>query len=694
MVPRRGLTTRVLVVAMSAAPCWAAEPVGQAVQRVVLRLDAPAFSQDGADCRSSGVRIGEDVREVPFARRPMDLHTLARLPVRRGVVRAQVSHASTLLALPRSAVVLAVQRPGDTLPAAWQEVLAGEMMGYAAHHAGWTLHPHPHDRERGKVVVAMPGEQEGSIWNLRLRAVAPMPQRLESREFDVPPGATLELAYGLANPMPATADAPVRFEATLDCAWRFARVIHAGEVAPGDPLAGSWHPVDVPVERSARGCRLRLDARGRDGAMHDPVWAVPRLVAPVGPAPGRRAFNVVLVSLDTLRADRLGGYGYQRGTSPGIDTLLIARGATFTDASTTFPRTTFGHLSILTGRYPAALPASGTLRAGSSIPTLPETLRDAGLATRAITEDGLVGSDYGFACGFDEFSEHHLDSEVRGHVVFADARRYARDNADRQFFLFLHTYRVHSPYIASERYTALLTAPGDRSDGPAGAVPAKHREHSSNYDGAIRELDDLVREFVVEIERLGLGERTLIVLLADHGESFGEHGVAGHGFSAYQESLHVPLIFRGPGVQVGRRIATPVSTVDVAPTLLDLLGLQPLPGAQGRSLRPALEGGELRPRPIFFGWIEPAARGVRWGRWKLLQFERGARLFDLVADPGERTFVGNRDGVLGVLEGHLAAYSAEGARLRALEDAGTAGADEAPISGETEKSLRALGYIQ
>src|SRR5262249_20285044 len=146
-----------------------------------------------------------------------------------------------------------------------------------------------------------------------------------------------------------------------------------------------------------------------------------------------------------------------------------------------------------------------------------------------------------------------------------------------------------------------------------------------------------VAGFLAELERLGLARDTYVVLLSDHGEAFGEHGVVGHGLGAQQEQLHVPLIVRGPDVPRGATVQAPASIVDVAPTILELVGITP-PDAEGRSLAEAFRGGVLdAERPLSFAWLDAGARGLRQGRWKLIDGgPTNRRLYDLPDDPRER----------------------------------------------------------
>jgi arylsulfatase A-like enzyme len=392
-----------------------------------------------------------------------------------------------------------------------------------------------------------------------------------------------------------------------------------------------------------------------------------------------------------------------------MDRLLVARGTTFTDVSTTFPMTHIAHLSAFTGLYPAAFDRHrGALPTLASIPTLAGALSAAGFETGAITEDGLVSGQRGFWYGFDEFTERTGFRRGEGHTglareTFADGIRYLDAHRDRKFFLFLHTYQTHSPYTPAPAYQGLFRADasGDPSPDPSPYVPVEQRAARDNYDREIRETDDIVAGFLEALERLGLDQRTYVVVFSDHGEAFGEHGRlhVGHGWAGHDEQLRVPLIVRGPGVPAGRRIAVPTSLVDLTPTLLDLLGVPQLPRVQGTSMYGVLQGGEApAARPIYFEWTGVGIpRGVRYGDMKLvrhLKSDKPPVLFDLAQDPAERRPILGPHAFLSRGPQLLDAYEAEGARLaRAL---GTANVEpeREPIGKPVVDALRALGYLQ
>jgi arylsulfatase A-like enzyme len=278
-----------------------------------------------------------------------------------------------------------------------------------------------------------------------------------------------------------------------------------------------------------------------------------------------------------------------------------------------------------------------------------------------------------------------LGAKDRGERIFADGVRFLRRNRDGKFFLFLHTYKVHEPYQSSPRYEDFFGAgPEARA-----VVPASTRPMVDAYDRAIREADDQVAAFLWHLEELGLAERTVVAIVSDHGEAFLEHGVKGHGFGGHQEQLGVPWILRGPGVAAGLRVATPVSLVDVAPTLLGLLGAGSIAGAQGRDLSAVLAGGAAPgDAPLYFDWIGNTARGVRHGRWKYLETRGERRLYDLEADPFEQH---PREPTERESELMAAHRSANRKRQQAF---GKDSREVPAVRAAVRKSLEALGYIE
>ena len=643
-------------------------------------------------------QIGDEARPVVVAP--------ARVPVALGLglapegneVRLPVAIPESARDLPSGSFAVSLQRfPMPTrLPDSAFADFARTLFARQLER-GWRLDRRADDPARATLVyTASPEELTDPIgpvyFNLRLEALLPPPASLESRAFPAPPDGHLELGYGLIAPAGAGDVAPVRFRARLACGA--AEQLLERTV---DPRSDSgWHDERFALPATSAPCRLSLTTEAATGAGpgRGAVWAVPR-VTEIDRGDVR---NVVLVSLDTLRADHLSSYGYARPTSPKLDSEMVARGTTFTDVSSTFPQTDAAHLSLFTGLYAEAQPGRGRLAPSSPVPLLTERLRDAGLATAAFTEDALIAGSFGFWYGFDRFVERSFRESERGRATFDDGIRYLRDHRDHRFFLFLHTYKTHDPYVASEPYRGLFSDASEwEKRSPAPEVPKRHWSRVDAYDRTIREADDLVGELLAALAELGLEERTLVVVLSDHGESFGEHGATGHGFSGFREQLWVPLVLRGPAIPADLRIDTPSSLVDVAPTLLELLGLEPLPIAQGISLARALRG-EVLPadRPLFFSWLQDGAGGVRRGPWKWLRsdLEPTAKVYDVESDPAERNPLRTETPFHPVAEQLVSDHRARSERLRATLGRPDSSPTQPALSEHTERSLRALGYIE
>jgi choline-sulfatase len=400
------------------------------------------------------------------------------------------------------------------------------------------------------------------------------------------------------------------------------------------------------------------------------------------PPPG--AENLVLVTIDTLRADRLGIYGGEVAT-PNLDRIAAA-GAFFRRAYSQVPLTRPSHLSIFTGRYPFehGVRQNVTARFDADMPLLAEVLSAKGFHTAGFVSSLVLASESGLGRGFDTFSDKFgegpepalfLDSvQKRGDVTTADALSWLRKRPEGRFFLWVHLYDPHDPYDPPEPY--------------------RSRYPGRPYDGEVAFADDLVGRLDGALTELGLAERTLLLVTSDHGEAFEEHGETGHGYFVYDATLHVPLLARGPGVPAGTKLDVPVESVDIFPTVLEMLGVA-LPEkvkASGRSLASSLRGGgEPEPRPLYaeslvarllYGWGELAS--IREGPWKLIRAPK-PELYNVEEDPEEKD---NR-----IEENHGAAE-----RLRArLDGLAPVGAGEPPSSSGIDPDLMArlgaLGYV-
>jgi arylsulfatase A-like enzyme/Flp pilus assembly protein TadD len=405
--------------------------------------------------------------------------------------------------------------------------------------------------------------------------------------------------------------------------------------------------------------------------------------APPAPAPR----HLVLITLDTLRADRLGCYGSRDVATPRLD-LIAREGALAPEASVHVALTRPSHASLLTGRLPAEHGlrdnVSPPLRA--DVPLLAESLRSAGFRTGAFVSSIVLSAQSGLARGFETYGDRFeagaddarfLNSiQKRGDVTTAEAVAWLEAQRGARLFLWLHLYDPHDPYEPPEPYAARY------ADRP--------------YDGEVAWTDELVGRLDDALARLGLRDEALLVVTSDHGEGLGEHGESAHGFFAYQSTLRVPFLVRGPGVVAGARVPVTVRAIDLMPTALELLGLPAPAGLSGRSLAGVLRGGpptreaatyaeSLLPL-LHYGWSD--LRVLREGRFKYIQAPR-PELYDLRDDPGER---------LNLVDAQPARAEALRAGLaRALEAERSASASR-PAAGESVppellERLGALGYL-
>lgn len=411
--------------------------------------------------------------------------------------------------------------------------------------------------------------------------------------------------------------------------------------------------------------------------------------------------NVILISLDTLRSDRLSCYGYERQTSPRLD-ALAERGALFENTIAESSWTLPSHMTMLTGTYPATHKVTlPTKTAGADVRFLAQMLQDAGYHTGASTEGGFVGEIYGFSRGFDSYEEH----EPLVEKTFAGARRFLRATPDdRPFFLFLHTFAVHCPYAPPGGYADMFVSDdaepmdtwgkcGNPYYNSVDLTEGQVRHLSDQYDGSIRQVDDLIAGLLDELDEGGTLGNTLVVVTSDHGEEFGEHGQIGHERSLYVECLRVPLVFAGPGVPPGTRSADPVGLVDLAPTVLDLLGLAVPETVEGHSLVPLMRGEpEASARAPYriseLAW-KLRLRSVWTPSHHLIVQPKHqmARLFDLTVDPTEQR-VSSDARVAEALRAGLAEWRTE----RKARRTGEAG--EIELSPEQLEKLKALGYSE
>jgi arylsulfatase A-like enzyme len=436
--------------------------------------------------------------------------------------------------------------------------------------------------------------------------------------------------------------------------------------------------------------------------------------------------DIVLVSIDSLRPDHLGSYGYARDTSPRIDALAAA-GARFATATSTTSWTLPAHAALFTGLHDAThgLSSDG-LRLADEHVTLAEVLRDAGWRTAGFFGGPYLHPAFGLAQGFDVYQscmtrladdlpEGELRAEalrgaetahadVTGPRLLEETERWLGTLDERPFFLFLHLWDVHYDYIPppgyAERfdpdYAGTLTGVGMFHD-PAVRADMDPRDLAhlvALYDGEIRWTDEVLGRVLDGLDRRGRLADAIVVVTADHGEEFFEHGGKGHRRTLFEEVVRVPLVLRWPGrIDAGRVIESPVRIVDVMPTLLALAGVAPPVAMQGRDLGPLLRGGTLPEAPALLDLRRPRRhlRGLRSAERKLVSDARGrSQLFDLARDPGERRPLRAREAVAEArreLDRSLEAAQSFRDGLAAR------GAVRTPLDREMRERLEALGYL-
>lgn len=430
---------------------------------------------------------------------------------------------------------------------------------------------------------------------------------------------------------------------------------------PAPPRSRPWR-VLLPIAAGV----LALAAAalvGRD--RHRPVTREPGL-------------DVLLITVDTLRADALGAYGNARAQTPWID-RLAAEGVRFDRAHAHNVVTLPSHANILSGRYPFdhGVRDNAGFRFPPDADTLATRLRALGYRTGAFVSAFPLDSRFGLDRGFDVYDDAFADGraaadfmlpERRATETVAAARRFLDARDGRPTFVWLHVYDPHAPYQPPPPFAARF--PGDP------------------YHAEVAATDDALAAVLRPVLDAGRNGRTLVVLTSDHGESLGEHGELTHGLFAYESTLHVPLVIHAPKVVGPAVVAEPVRHVDILPTVLDALGQPVPPELPGRSLLPAAAGERLAPAPAYFealtamlgrGWAP--LYGVVQGGEKLIDLPL-PEMYDLARDPGER------DSVIARRPERREDLQATLGRFR-QRDGGPARQAE---SGETRRQLAALGY--
>ncbi|MEW6363009.1 MAG: sulfatase-like hydrolase/transferase [Acidobacteriota bacterium] len=400
-------------------------------------------------------------------------------------------------------------------------------------------------------------------------------------------------------------------------------------------------------------------------------------------APG----NLVLVTLDTTRADHLSCYGYSARTTPNLD-RLAQTGVLFEHADSVAPLTLPAHTSMLTGLYPYnhGVRNNGDFYLPPDVPTLATLLKRQGYRTAAFISAFVLDSRYGLAQGFDVYEDRlegkeralqDFDVERKGGQTMQLALQWLESNASKPFFLWVHLYDPHESYDPPQPF---------------------REEFTSLYDGEIAYADSLVAELDASLEDRGIRDRTLLVIAGDHGESLGEHEEETHSIFVYGATVRVPVMFSMPGgMPEGLRVEAPVSLVDLFSTIVEMMNIPGAPQTDGRSLVPLMRrpraGAEpaWRDRPLYCESLFPKLylrwaplRAVEAGQWKYIESPR-PELYRIDNDPGETlNLLASSPGVAAEMKTKLASFAAAG---------GTERFHRAALDDETIAKLAGLGYV-
>ena len=487
-----------------------------------------------------------------------------------------------------------------------------------------------------------------------------------------------------------------------------------------DPANGNWCDVSFDLGRWAqqkvtlRFSTAPASAEGLGWACS--FWSEPRLR---GQTDSTENLNVVILLIDALRKDHLGCYGYAKQTSPTID-AVAARGALFENCVSQFPSTCGSIASLLTGLYPVS---HGCYTAGALIHPQAETLAQAlaaqGYATYAISDNRLIDPKYGYGRGFDRLcslEDRHgsgIPRQTPARLIQNVVRECLDAAEGRPFFVYVHSVYPHDWYWAPREFREMFTTDPDGSahgpslwtwrafDGRArGPTAPELREMLAFYDAEIRYADALTGDILDALQNAGVRDRTLLVLTADHGEEFLDHGGWDHGRTLFREVLDVPLIIQGPTVPSHGRVRHTVRLIDVVPTVLDMLEF-PRMSCHGESLLPLMRGEDDGRRMAISEGGLPEKRGfsIRGERYKYVRTEsvsalsmkKGEFLFDLVEDPLEQqNLLAEKPEVVAQMKAEVDSYLARYSgwlpkrKAQSLSD----------ISSDVLEDLKSLGYVE
>lgn len=465
--------------------------------------------------------------------------------------------------------------------------------------------------------------------------------------LEIPKDAKLSFGAGLV----AAPQLPVKARVVVTPEGGEASELFAGS------LNNQWTNKVLPLTAFV-GKVVRLDLIAEGAPAADVAWASPAILVPETPAvTPKQARNVVVLLVDTLRADKLKPFNPRsRVQTPVID-QIASEGTVFLNAQSPENWTKPSVASVLTGLYPMT---HKTKESASRLPDaalmVSEVFKQSGFSTATFLANGYVSDKFGFDQGWDHYTNYIRENKsTLAEKVFGEAAGWIEKHKAERFFVYIQTIDPHVPYDPPDEFLKLYdnqeytggVKPRSTADQleqakrnpPAITFTARDRQRiEALHDGEISYHDKWLGVFIEKMRTLGLYDDMVFVIVADHGEEFNDHGSWGHGHSVYQELLHVPLMMRFPGlIPAGRSIPESVGTLDVSPTVLAAAGIAVPPVMEGVNRIDHMNGNVPALPAVAFSDFLDDRRVVRAGRWKLIMRGVNTTLFDLESDPGELT---------------------------------------------------------